>query len=140
MLLGQYTIKVDDKGRIAVPKRLREEMGTKVVVTQGYENCLLLVSQDKWENLIQDVMDKPFSSGGGRDVRRFLLGGAFEVELDGQGRFVIPAALQNYGEIEDGAVCVGMGNYVEVWGTSRWADYQEYLDEHIETIAEKITE
>lgn len=140
MLLGQYQVQVDAKGRIAIPKRLRTEIGETLIVTQGYENCLIIVSQREWEKLIGETLEEPFSSGVGRDTRRFLLGGAFEVGLDSQGRFVIPPALRKYAGIREEIICLGIGRYLEIWDAQRWEEYQQYLDEHIEKIAEKLSE
>jgi MraZ protein len=140
VLLGQYQVRVDVKGRIALPKRLREEIGKALIVTQGYENCLIIVSQKQWEKLIGEILAEPFSSGVGRDTRRFLLGGAFEVSLDSQGRFVIPPPLREYAGIRGEVICLGIGHYLEIWDTQRWDEYQQYLDEHIEKIAEKLRE
>lgn len=140
MLLGQYQARVDAKGRIALPKRLRGEIWETLIVTQGYENCLIIVSQKQWERLIEEILAEPFSSGVGRDTRRFLLGGAFEVNLDSQGRFVIPPPLREYAEIREEVICLGIGHYLEIWNTQRWKEYQKYLDEHIEKIAEKLRE
>ena len=140
MLLGQYQVRVDAKGRIAIPKCLRKEIGETLIVTQGYENCLVVVNQKEWEKLVGETLVKPFSSGAGRDTRRFLLGGAFEVGLDGQGRFVIPPALRRYAGISEEIVCLGIGRYLEIWNAQRWEEYQRYLDEHIEKIAEKLSE
>jgi MraZ protein len=140
VLLGQYQLRVDEKGRAAVPRRLRREIGGRLIVTQGYENCLLVVSRDKWQDLTREVTEQPFSSGAGRDARRFLLGGAFEIELDGQGRFVIPPPLRDYAAIDEEVVWLGMGSYLEIWDLSRWQNYQRHLDEHIEKIAERLTQ
>lgn len=140
MLLGQYQVQVDEKGRVAVPKRFRQELGEKLVVTQGYENCLIVVDWERWAGLIKEVQAQPLSSLAGRETRRFLLGGAFELRLDAQGRFVTPPVLREYARIHKEAICLGIGRYLELWDAGRWREYQEYLDEHIEKVAERLTQ
>lgn len=139
VLLGQFQVRVDEKGRLAIPKRFRAEIGRKLIVTQGYENCLLVVNQSRWHKLIKEVQDRPLFSQAGRETRRFLLGGAFDLELDRQGRFIIPAVLKSYAGLKKDSLCLGVGNYLEIWDLKRWQEYQQYLDKHIEKIAEKLT-
>ncbi len=139
MLVGQYTNNVDSKGRIAIPKRLREQLGESVVVTKGYEQSLILLSAQGWEELIRGTGDKPFIIDAARDTNRFLFGNAMEIDLDDQGRLVIPGYLREYAEIEKEAVFVGVGRYVEVWNQTRWARHQEYLMKNISVIARNLS-
>jgi MraZ protein len=138
MLIGQYHSKVNLKGRAAFPKKFREELGDRLVVTMGYEGSLIIVSSDGWKALIEGTENKPFIFGSARDTNRFLLGGATEVELDSQGRFVVPPYLREYGKLEEEVVFLGLNKYVEVWDKKHWQEYQKYLDEHIGEIAEKL--
>ena len=140
MLIGQYHSKVSVKGRIAFPKKFREEMGDKLVVTMGYEGSLLMVPVEGWKALIEGTENKPFIFGSARDTNRFLLGGASEVELDAQGRFVVPPYLREYAKIGGEIVFLGLNKYVEVWDKQRWLEHQKYLGEHIGEIAEKLGE
>lgn len=138
MLIGQYHSKVNLKGRVAFPKKFREELGDRLVVTMGYEGSLIIVSSDGWRTLIEGTENKPFIFGSARDTNRFLLGGATEVELDSQGRFVVPPYLREYGKLGEEVVFLGLNKYVEVWDKKHWQEYQKYLDEHIGKIAEKL--
>lgn len=140
MLIGQYHSKVSVKGRIAFPKKFRDVLGDKLVVTMGYEGSLIIVSEDGWKALIEGTEDKPFLFGSARDTNRFLLGSASEVELDEQGRFVIPSYLRDYAKINQELVFLGLNKYVEVWDKQRWLEHQKYLGEHIGEIAEKLGE
>jgi len=140
MLVGQYRAKISPKGRVAFPKRFRDELGDTLVVTVGYENSLMVVSGKDWQSLIEATKDKPLIVGTARDTNRFLLGEATELELDEQGRFVLPLYLREYAKIKAEAVFLGLNKYVEIWDKSVWEEYQKYLHENIGKIAEKLTQ
>ena len=115
MIIGEYTNKLVAGNRLSFPKKFREEMGTKLVITQGYEGCLVIVDEKGWDHLVSDAAKGPFVSQSVRDTTRFLLGSAAEVELDDQGRFVLPANLTTYSKITEEVVFLGLGSWVEVW-------------------------
>src|SRR3990172_9991153 len=125
MLIGQHRSKVGAKGRAAFPKKFREELGSKLVITQGYEGSLIVVSEEGWKALLEGTEDKPFIIGSARDTQRFLLGGATLVELDEQGRFILPDYLREYGEIGEEVIFLGLYRYVEIWDSKRWVEYQK---------------
>ncbi len=138
MILGNYQAKINYKGRTAVPSKYRQELTKKVVVGQWYENCLVIISQQQWQKLLKDIEEKPFITAPSRETDRFLVGGAFEVELDSQGRFVIPPSLRQYAGLKEEVVFVGLLNRVEIWDKANWEKHQKYLDEHAEEIAESL--
>jgi len=139
MLLGNFQAKINYKGRTAVPAKYRPELGKKIIVGQWYENCLVIVSQKQWQELLKQIEQKPFITTPSRETDRFLVGGAFEIELDNQGRFVIPPSLRQYAELKEEVVFVGLINRVEIWSKTRWEKHQKYLDEHAEEIAERLS-
>lgn len=138
MLVGQHRGKISQKGRVAFPKRFREKLGSRLVVTCGYEKCLIVVSEKEWKTLLEGTENKPFVFKPIRDTLRFLLGNAAEVELDSQGRFVMPSHLRGYAGLEGEVVFVGLQRYVEVWDKKRWEKRQEYLKKNITRISEKL--
>lgn len=140
MLIGQYHAKISPKGRIAFPKRFREELGDNLVLTVGYENSLMVVSAKDWQSLVEATENKPFILGSARNTNRFLLGEASEVVLDEQGRFVLPAYLREFAKIGEEMVFLGLNKYVEAWDKKVWEEYQKYLNEHISEIADKLTQ
>lgn len=141
MLIGNYRSKLDlVKGRTALPKKFRQLLGEKVIITAGYENSLMIVSLKAWEKVVGEIINKPFISSSARETDRFLLGSAFEIELDHQGRLIIPATLRQYAQLGQEIVFVGVGNRVEVWGQTAWDNHQQYLDENIEKIASTLDE
>ena len=140
MLIGRYASKVSLKGRVAVPVRLREELGNSAVIAQGYEKSLLLVNSSKWKELTGFLEGKPLTMGAARDTERFLYGSAFEIELDDQGRTVIPQELRAFAGLTDEAVFLGLGNRVEIWSRAHWVEYEERLSKNIEHIADHFNE
>jgi len=138
MLIGEHVYKVGEKNRVALPKAFRDEIGNKIVITRGYEGCLVVVSPAQWARLIEDAASGPFVSGPVRDTSRFLLGGAAEVELDEQGRFVIPKTLADYAAL-GGEVCfLGLGRWIEIWDKARWDERKAYLAKEAGEIANRL--
>lgn len=138
MLLGNYQAKINYKGRTAVPSKYRPQLGKEIIIGQWYENCLVIVSQKQWQELLKEIEEKPFITAPSRETDRFLAGGAFEIELDGQGRLVIPPSLREYADLKEEVVFVGLLNRVEIWDKANWEKHQKYLDEHAEEIAERL--
>ncbi len=138
MLIGEYQYRVEAKNRVSLPKKFREEIGGKIVVTQGYEGCLVIVSPKQWEVLIEDAATGPFVAEEVRDTSRFLLGGAVEVELDEQGRFVLPQPLKEYAGIGQEVCFLGLGRWVEIWASQEWEKRKVYIAKHSGEIGKKL--
>jgi len=138
MLIGQYDGKIDKKGRSAFPKKFRLVLGSKLIVTFGYENSLIIVSEENWKALLEGTEGRPFIEADTRETQRFLLGGATNVELDDKGRFVLPSYLREFAKIEGDVVFVGLSRYVEVWDKDRWNKYQKFLEKNINTISQRL--
>lgn len=138
MLLGQYEGKLEVKNRIAFPKKLRGEMGDRLIITLGYENALIIVSEEGWKALLEGTEGKPFIQQEARETQRFLLGNATFVELDSKGRFVLPGYLKEFGGITEEVVFLGISRYVEVWDKKRWEAYRKDLHKNIDTISKRL--
>lgn len=139
MLTGQYDGKIDSKGRIAFPKKFREILGSKLIVTQGYENSLIVVSETNWKALLEGTEGRPFIEPETRETQRFLLGGASDVELDGKGRFILPAYLRSFSKIKENVVFVGLSRYVEIWDKDKWSEYNKFLEKNIVNISRRLS-
>lgn len=137
MVIGEYSQKLGEKKRIAFPKKFRDEMGEKLIITKGYEKCLVIMSPARWEELVEKEVSGPFVSGLIRDTSRFLLGSASMVTLDAQGRFVLPSYLQEYSSIKQIGVFLGLGKWVELWELDNW-DKKKELDTKASKIGEKL--
>ena len=140
MLIGEYTVKLGDKKRLAIPKKFREEQGTKLIITKGYENSLVIVNQNQWKQIAGEVTNGSFISKDIRETTRFLVGSANELEFDEQGRFVVPTSLLEYAGLGSEVVFVGLINWVEVWDKKKWEEKNQYLLKHNEEIAERLNE
>ncbi len=140
MLIGQFEGKIDKKGRSAFPKKFREILGDKLIVTLGYENSLIIVSEENWKQLLEGTEGKPFIQSETRETQRFLLGGASSVELDSKGRFIIPAYLREFAKIENEIVFLGLSRYVEVWDKKRWEEYRGNLEKNIDRISQRLVD
>src|SRR4030066_149021 len=140
MLIGQFEGKIDKKGRSAFPKKFREILGDKLIVTLGYENSLIIVSKENWKQLLEGTEGKPFIQSETRETQRFLLGGASSVELDSKGRFVLPGYLREFAEIKDEAIFLGLSRYVEVWDKKRWNEYRANLEKNIDSISKRLVD
>lgn len=143
-LIGEYTSKVVAGHRVSLPVALRNQLGKSFVITKGYEGCLLIVPTKSWEKLIAPMESRSFLDRNVRDSMRFLVGSAFEVAGDAQGRVVVPESLRKYANIEFAeksekeVVFVGLMNWIEVWEKKRWDDRSTYLEANADTIAQTL--
>lgn len=140
MLIGQYEGKLGAKGRIAFPKKFREILGDKLIITLGYENSLIVVSEENWRSLLEGTEGKPFIESETRETQRFLLGGASNVELDSKGRFIIPVFLREFAKIGNDVVFLGLSRYVEIWDKARWFKYRQNLEKNIDRISQRLVD
>lgn len=140
MLIGQYDGKITEKHQAALPKKFRRELGDKLIITKGFENCLIVVSQENWKTLLEGTEGKPFTSKNTRELQRFLLGNATYVELDGKGRFVIPEFLREFAGVKNDIIFAGIQRFVEIWDKEIWEKHQKELSGTIESIAERLSE
>jgi MraZ protein len=140
MLIGQYCSKISTKGRLALPKKFREELGDNLVVTVGYEKSLMVVSIKSWESLLESLNNKSFILDSARDTNRFLLGQATQINLDEQGRGILPQFLRDYAQINQEIIFLGLNKYVEIWDKKVWEEYQKNLNNNIGKIAEKLSQ
>src|SRR5438045_1894542 len=125
MLIGQYEGKIGEKHQAALPKKFREVLGDKLVVTKGFENCLIVVSEENWKTLLEGTEGKPFTSKATRELQRFLLGNATYVELDAKSRFVLPEYLREFANIQTDVIFAGIQRFVEIWAKESWEKHQE---------------
>lgn len=140
MLIGQYEAKLGAKGRVAFPAKFRKELGDKLIITLGYENSLIVVSQSNWKALLEGTEGKPFIQSETRETQRFLLGGAVEIELDSKGRFIVPLFLRQFAKIKDEVIFLGLSRYVEIWDKSTWEEYRKNLENKIVRISQRLVE
>lgn len=131
MLLGQYQTKINEKGRAALPAKFKKDLGKKLIVTAGYEESIMVVAQKDWQAVIDKVAVQGSPLEPGRATDRFLFGSAFEVELDSQGRFVIPRYLRKHAGLVTEIIFVGMGNRAEIWSQKNWDNYSQSISKKV---------
>ncbi len=139
MFIGEYATQLGEKNRLAIPKKLRDEINGSVILTRGYENCLIMVDSSRWESLIKEINTKPLLSLNVRDTKRYIIGGAVEIEHDAQGRFVLPEALKIFGNISDKITFLGVGEWIEIWDEDRWKNKLNELSKNVSDIAERLS-
>lgn len=138
MLIGEYYSKIGDKNRTALPKNLRDDFEGSIYITRGYEKALIILDEARWQRLLQVVETRPFLNRTVRDTKRFLAGGARKLDLDAQGRFIIPENLIEYGNIKKDLVFVGIVDWIELWDLDMWKTKINDLSENSAEIAEKL--
>ena len=138
MIIGEYKSKVGDKKRVSLPKKFRDELGEEIILTRGYEDTLILVNKGMWEKIAKEVIDGSFINKNIRDTSRFLIGGATQLSIDMQGRFIIPDSLFEHAGLTDEIVFIGLINWIEVWDKEKWDKRVEYLKQHGDDIAQEI--
>ena len=139
MLIGEYTSKLGEKKRVSLPSKFRDELGNNLILTRGYEDALIIVNKELWKTIASEVISGSFIDKNIRDTSRFLVGGAKEIELDSQGRFVIPQSLFDHAELKEEVIFIGLYNWVEVWSKDKWEERVEYLKENSDQIAQELS-
>ena len=138
MFLGEYEHTIDDKGRLAVPARFREALGDGIVVTRGFERCLMGFPRARWDELAQRVSGLSLGQGDARTMRRLLFSGAADLQLDRQGRILIPQNLREYAFLNDQVIVAGLNTHFEIWAADRWGEVLDTLDVTGSAIAEQL--
>lgn len=138
MFLGEFEHSIDDKGRVAVPARFREELAEGLVLTRGFDQCLQAFPRPVWQQLAQKVSSLSLGSPEARNLRRILFANAAEVEVDRQGRILVPQNLREYAGLAEQVVITGMDTYFELWSSERWRAVIEQLDTSGAGIAEQL--
>ena len=139
MFLGEYEHSVDTKGRLAVPAKFRPQLEAGLVVTRGFERCLQVYPMQQWQILSERVSGLSLGAAELRNLRRLLFGNASDMEVDKQGRILLPANLRTYAGIGDVAVVVGMNTYFEIWAKDDWEAAMEAIDQSGTEIAAQLT-
>jgi len=127
MFLGTYKPNLIGKGRVALPKKIRNELGAeRMVLTVGFDKCIFGFNEKSWEEIIKPELSRPlFSDPEGRRLRRKMCREAMVVNLDAQGRFVIPEAMLKYAQLKKNLTIIGAGDHFEIWDQSLWKEYLE---------------
>ena len=137
MILGEYECRIDHKGRVAIPSKLRKEFQDGLVLTRGFDKCMLVYSQSEWNKISENFSNLPSTRDKNRRLIRFNFANAFSAEIDGQGRVALPIPLRQYANIKDATVMAGGGRYLELWNKESWEEEKLVMDERVWQLAEE---
>ena len=137
MFTGEFRHTVDEKGRLAVPIRFRPDLAQGAVVSKWIDGCLALFPRAAWDEFEDKTAALPVTDTGARTFQRFLFGAAFDIELDRQGRLVVPAVLREFAGLESDVVVVGQRNHLEFWSPASWQKFSAQMDQP-EVLAEHL--
>jgi MraZ protein len=138
MLIGEYKHTIDDKNRISLPSKFRSELGKKIVITRGLDNCLFIYSEKEWKQIAEKLGTMGFGQADTRGFNRFMLSGAMEMSIDGAGRVLLPEHLRSFARLGSKAVFAGVYNRVEIWDENLWSEYNQKVLSKADEMAETL--
>ncbi|MBT9160076.1 MAG: division/cell wall cluster transcriptional repressor MraZ [Dehalococcoidia bacterium] len=136
MILGEYEYRIDQKGRVSIPAKLRKVFQDGLVLARGFDRCVLAYPLPEWQRICDRFADLPTTLDKNRRIIRFTFARAFSAELDRQGRVVLPSPLREYAGIKDVAVIAGGNKHLEIWSKELWEREKLLMDEQAWQIAE----
>ena len=138
MFMGEFHHNIDDKSRIVLPSKFREELGQSFVITRGLEGCLFVYSMIEWNNIVQKLKQLPFTKKDARAFLRFFLSGACECQADKHGRIAIPSTLVSYANLAKECVVIGVNDRLEIWSNESFSNLFKENEKDIANIAEDL--
>ena len=140
MLIGEYKHTIDTKKRLAIPSKLRKELGVKAVITKGLDSCLWIFPLNQWSKLVEKLSQLPLGQRDTRGFSRLMLAGASEVRLDGLGRILIPDYLKQYANLKKNVIIAGVYNRLEIWDEAKWNLFKQSTEKEVDNMAERLGE
>lgn len=137
MFMGEYHQKIDDKGRLTIPAKIRYELGENFIVTRGLDGCLFIYPKDVWENIVNKYQQLP-NIKEARNFMRFFLSGAMVQEFDKQGRINLSSPLIKYSDLTKDCVVIGVGERLEIWSLDRWSKFTEENEDNFSELADNL--
>ena len=138
MLMGEFHHNIDDKGRLTLPAKFREELGDSFIITRGLESCLFVYTMDEWKKITEKLNNLPFTRKDARSFMRFFLSGATAAEFDKQGRINITSPLVTYADLKKECVIIGVGDRLEIWSSEKWDNFYDTNKDSLSDIAETL--
>ena len=140
MFIGEYQHTIDEKGRMAIPSKMRSNLGSGAVVTRGIDNCLWVFPKKQWQELAEKLASLPLTDSNSRAFSRLMLAGAMEVEFDSQGRALIPNYLRTYAGLTKNAIVAGLFNRLEIWDAKEWNAYKTKTEKATDQITKHMAD
>ncbi len=138
--MGEFQHSIDEKGRLTIPAKFRDELGSSFVITRGLDQCLFVYPNSEWKILEERLKTLPFTKADARAFTRFFFSGATECEWDKQGRVNIPANLREHAALTKDCVVIGVSSRVEIWSKEKWEAYFDQSEGSFNEIAEKLVD
>ncbi len=136
--MGEFQHNIDAKGRIIIPAKLRDNLGSKFVITRGLDGCVFGYPLDNWEKVQDKLKQLPLAKKEARAFTRFFYSAAAEVEIDKQGRINIPTTLMTYADLEKECLILGVSDRIEIWSKEKWHQVSAEIEDSFEEIAEDM--
>jgi MraZ protein len=128
MFLGEYQPNITEGSRIALPKKLRDQIrGEELILSKGFERCVFVYDKEDWVFEAQKQVENPITDSKTRDIKRYMFSGAVEASIDAQGRIVLPSSLKDYAGLDKRTVVIGAGDHIEVWDVDTWRKQSEKI-------------
>jgi MraZ protein len=136
--MGEYHHNIDNKGRLIVPSKFRDDLGEMFIITRGLDQCLFGYPLSEWKIIEEKLKALPLTKKDARSFTRFFFSGATESEIDKQGRINLPAPLLQYAKLEKECVILGVSNRIEIWSKQIWEDYFTESEQSFAEVAENM--
>lgn len=132
MFLGEYQPNITEGSRIALPKKLRDQvLGDEVILSRGFEKCIFIYAKEDWVREAQKQVENPISDAKTRDLKRYMYASATETTIDTQGRIVLPNNLKDYAGVSKNTAVIGAGDHIELWDLASWNDHLEKISKEL---------
>lgn len=138
MFMGEYHHSIDDKKRLIIPSKFREELGREFIITRGIEKCLFVYPKSSWDDITHKLATLPFTKKNARNFNRFFLSGATTAELDRSGRVLITSPQISYAELTKDCIILGVGERLEIWSETNWKEFYDSASSELSDIAEDL--
>jgi MraZ protein len=138
MFLGEYEHTIDDKGRLTIPAKFRDELEGGVVITRGLDGCLWAFSRSEWEILAEKISKLPTTNQAARNFARFMFSNASDSIPDRQGRVLVTQNLRDYAGIQNETIVIGVMNRVEIWNPAKWSQVVAEVEEDPEAVVSQL--
>src|SRR6056297_59698 len=140
MFIGEYEYKIDNKNRLALPVKFRDQLKKGLVATRGIDTCLSIYTKESWNKLVEKLKDLPIIKSKNRAFNRLMLAGEMDMKLDKKGRVTLPDFFIKYAKLNKKAVIAGLYDKLEIWDKKIWQDYKEQSEASSSDIAEALDE
>lgn len=140
MFFGEFLHKIDNKGRVAVPSKFRAYLIDGLIMTRGFDGCLVIYTKKEWQKVLASLSSLPSNQQETRIFQRMLLSSAFDCNLDSQGRILLPEYLRQFMNVKSGdnVVFIGVNNKIEVWEESAWSNFKKNFSTTMDKISQRL--